>query len=159
MKIFALILTLFSAFSLPAAELVGKVTKVSDGDTIWVTAADGKREKVRMDRIDAPESKQEYGAESTRFLAELIAEKTVRVSYAKRDRYGRVLGIVYATTNGVENVDVNLAMVATGHAWHYSHFDKTPAYAEAERTARASRFGLWSLPNPVNPYAFRKRNR
>lgn len=136
-----------------AATLEGKVTRVSDGDTIWVTAG-GERVKVRMDRIDAPESKQEYGREATEFLKRRIYGKTVKVEWQKKDQYGRTLGVVY-----LDGADINLEMVATGNAWHYSHFDKTPAYAEVERCAREKGLGLWARPGAVRPYDFRKKNR
>lgn len=38
--------------------------KVSDGDTIWVADESGKRTKIRMCRIDAPEMNQPYGKEA-----------------------------------------------------------------------------------------------
>ena len=132
-----------------AATLEGKVTKVSDGDTIWVG-----RVKIRLDRIDAPESDQEYGKESAKHLRDLILGKDVKVEYEKRDRYGRVVGLVY-----LGGKDVNLEMVATGNAWHYSHFDKTPAYAEAQKSAREQNLGLWENPNPINPFEWRKMKR
>ena len=47
-------------------------------------------------------------------------------------------------------------MVATGNAWHYAHFDQTPEYAEAEKSARAARIGLWADESPINPYDFRQ---
>ena len=144
---------LFCALSAVAGELVGKVTKVSDGDTIWV-ATDSGREKVRMDRIDAPEKDQPFGKEASEMLSGKIYGKVVKVEYKRRDQYGRVLGIVFDGTN-----DVNLAMVREGGAWHYRYFDKTPAYDEAEADARASRRGLWALPNPINPYDWRKQHR
>ena len=50
-------------------------------------------------------------------------------------------------------------IAATGNAWHYSHFDKTEAYAEAEESARAARLGLWAAESPVNPYEFRRSQR
>ena len=136
------------------ATLEGVVTRVSDGDTIWVTTKDGPREKVRMDRIDAPESNQEYGKEATDYLARRVKGKTVSVEWQKRDQYGRILGIVR-----LDGADINLEMVATGNAWHYSHFDKTEAYAEAEESARAARLGLWAAESPVNPYEFRRSQR
>ena len=46
-----------------------------------------------------------------------------------------------------------------GCAWQYSHFDKTPAYAEAEREARTAKRGLWAADNPINPYQWRKSKR
>ena len=137
-----------------AATLEGVVTRVSDGDTIWVTPKGGRKEKVRMDRIDAPESQQEYGKEATEYLNRRIYGKTVKVEWEKRDRYGRLLGIVW-----LDGSDINLEMVATGNAWHYSYHDKTPAYIAAEKSARADKRGLWSRPNPENPYDFRLRNR
>ena len=157
MKSLLLFGVFFASLSLFAAELVGKVTRVSDGDTVWVTDASGKKEKIRLDRIDAPESQQEYGSEATKALTRLVGNQKVRVEYEKRDQYGRILGIIYATTNGVANVDINLVMVATGNAWHYSYFDKTKAYADAEKAAREAKRGLWSKPRPVNPYEFRKK--
>ena len=61
------------------------------------------------------------------------------------------MGIVY-----LDGTDINLEMVATGNAWHYAHFDQTPEYAEAEKSARAARLGLWAGESPINPYDFRQ---
>ena len=140
---------LVAAFAAWGKTLEGKVTRVSDGDTIWVD-----RVKVRLDRIDAPESKQAYGKESTEYLKRRIHGKVVKVEWEKTDQYGRTLGVVF-----LDGADINLEMVATGNAWHYSHFDKTAEYAEAEKVARENRLGLWSAPSPENPYEFRKRAR
>lgn len=134
--------------------ITGKVTKVSDGDTIWVTPAGGMKVKVRLDRIDAPESDQPYGKESAKALKDLIFGKEVRIDYAKKDQYGRILGIIYL---GAE--DINLKMVRESHAWHYAYFDKTPAYNEAEKTAKNQKSGLWAGVNPLNPYQWRKSHK
>ena len=148
--------------------IIGKVTKVSDGDTIHVVTDGNVKFKVRLDRIDAPESDQPYGKESTAYLSSLIRGKTVRVEWVKKDQYGRVLGIVYLDkieqsnnpNNRTIRQDVNLTMVATGNAWHYSYFDKTAEYASAEAEARQNRRGLWSADEkPVNPYEWRKAKR
>lgn len=56
-----LITTFLLAAVVNAAELVGNVTKVSDGDTVWVTDNKGEREKIRLNGIDAPESTQAFG--------------------------------------------------------------------------------------------------
>ena len=134
-------------------EISGKVTRVSDGDTVWVSTGHG-RHKVRLNRIDAPESDQPYGKESAAHLKSLIGGKQVRVEYEKLDQYGRILGIIF-----LGETDINLQMVKDGCAWHYKHFDKTPAYAEAERAAREAKRGLWSAPDPINPYQWRKAKR
>ena len=137
-----------------AAEISGIVTKVSDGDTIWVETNGGKREKVRLNRIDAPESDQPYGKAAAKRLKELVDGKSVRVVYEDADRYGRILGIVY-----VSDSDINLQMLREGCAWHYKYYDKTKSYSDAENEARAAKRGLWESHNPVNPYEWRKSKR
>ena len=137
--------------------VVGLVTRVSDGDTIWVTDADGKN-KIRLAKIDAPESDQPYGKEATGFLRWLIYGKEVEVRWTTKDRYGRIIGVVMIKREN-ETIDVNLAMVKNGCAWHYSFNDHTPAYADAEQDARKSHLGLWRSDSPVNPYLWRKSKR
>lgn len=136
-----------------AQTIVGTVTRVCDGDTIWV--CDGiARRKIRLDRIDAPESSQPFGNESATHLKSLIDGKDVRVEYKSTDRYGRILGIVL-----LGETDINLLMVREGFAWHYRHFDKTPSYSAAESEARAAKRGIWAETAPVTPHEWRKRKR
>ena len=134
--------------------IIGHCTKVSDGDTIHVVTDGNEKFKVRLDRIDAPEKDQPHGKESTAYLTSLIRGKTVRVEWQKKDQYGRVLGIVY-----LDKTDINLKMVETGNAHHYSYFDKTPAYAAAESAAKEKKLGLWAADNPINPYEWRRSKR
>ena len=133
-----------------SSDLVGRVVKVADGDTITILDSSKTQHKIRLHGIDAPEKKQAYGDAAGRYLSGLVAGKEVRVAWSKRDKYNRILGTVYA--NGEE---VNLEMLKAGYAWHYKRFDSTPAYAQAESTARAARRGLWAGLNPVPPEQFR----
>ena len=148
--------------------IIGRCTKVSDGDTIHVVTDGNVKFKVRLDRIDAPEKDQPYGKESTAYLTTLIRGKTVRVEWVKKDQYGRVLGIVYATVPSASSrtgadqkpQDINLLIVSTGNAHHYSYFDKTPAYAAAESAAKEKKLGLWAAGDTVvSPYEWRKNKR
>ena len=132
--------------------VVGDVARVVDGDTVWVKVDGDSLLKVRMNRIDAPESDQPFGDVSTAALAGLVSNRIVKVQCTGRDKYGRTLGIVF-----LGELDVNLEMVRRGFAWHYKYFDDTPEYAEAERIARGARLGLWQTGMPVNPYDWRHR--
>ena len=152
-KTLYIILLFFSAQLIFAAEIIGKVVGISDGDTITIIDTSNSRYRIRLDRIDAPERRQPFGEKSKQYLSALIFGKQVRIEYGKKDRYGRILGVVFC--GGQE---INLVMVQHGMAWHYSYYDKTECYA-AEREARRKKIGLWSDPNPVNPYDFRKRKR
>ena len=133
-----------------ANELVGRIVRVSDGDTVTVLDAAKGQHKIRLLDIDAPESSQAYGQKSKDLLASLIAGKDVRVVYSETDQYGRVLGTIF-----LGDEDVNLKMVEAGLAWRY-HYSKNPRYGAAEQAARVARRGLWADRNPVDPWAFRK---
>src|SRR5262245_50122747 len=72
--------------------IIGKVVGVSDGDTITVLDEQKRQYKIRLEGIDAPESKQDYGSRAKQSLSDLVFNKTVTVTSSKKDRYGRVLG-------------------------------------------------------------------
>lgn len=152
MKFIAVPLVAFVALAVSAnAE---RVVKVSDGDTIIVLDASCVQTRVRLWAIDAPEKKQPYGEASRRHLAEKIAGKEVRLEPHGRDRYGRLLAVVWL---GDENE--NLAQVRDGFAWHYVQFAKKAyEYAEAEKAAREKRAGLWNDASPVPPWVYRRRS-
>src|SRR5215212_4481249 len=73
------------------ADFIGRVVKVSDGDTVTVLV-ENKQVRVRLDAIDAPELKQAFGSRSQQSLAEMCAAKSVRVIERGLDRYGRTVG-------------------------------------------------------------------
>ena len=152
MKPLFLLSLLLLSLSLFSAEIIGKVVGVSDGDTITVLDdMDQGKFRIRLDKIDAPEKKQAFGNKAKQFLSTLIFGKKVSIRFKSIDNYGRVLGVV-----SLDGKEINLVMVQNGYAWHYSYYDKTPAYIEAEKQARAEKKGLWQDPNPINPYQFRK---
>ena len=142
------------SFSLYSGEIVGRVVRITDGDTITILDAANKQHKIRFQDIDAPEKSQAFGNVSRLYLSSLVAGKNVCVKYKNCDRYGRILGTVY-----VNGKDSDLEMLKTGLAWHYKRYDSTPAYAQAEAEARAVRRGLWADPNPIPPEQFKHPNR
>jgi endonuclease YncB( thermonuclease family) len=135
----------------------GRVVGIADGDTITVLDASKSQHRIRLQGIDAPESRQAFGARSKQHLSDLVFNKEVSIEWEKRDRYGRVLGKVLAGGR-----DACLAHVRAGMAWHYKHYqdEQSPEdrrlYAEAEREAREARRGLWADPDPTPPWDFRR---
>ena len=141
MKSLFLLSLLFLSLSLFSAEIIGKVVGVSDGDTITVSDnLDKGKFRIRLNKIDAPEKKQAFGNKAKQYLSSLIFGKQVSVRFKEIDRYGRVLGVIYC-----DGAEINLVMVQNGYAWHYSYYDKTPAYIQAEKQARADKKGLWGV--------------
>ena len=63
-----------------------RVTRVFDGDTLWVKpVAGGRYRKLRIDGIDAPEICQRGGAASRDALAARVLNQVVEVSVRYED--------------------------------------------------------------------------
>jgi len=90
-------------------EYWAKIDRVVDGDTVDVTFDLGfnllKRERVRLQGIDAPETRtrdleeKEKGLESKKFLEEWVQEHgpdfIIATQYNAKGKYGRVIGRIY----------------------------------------------------------------
>jgi micrococcal nuclease len=133
----------------------GTVSRVVDGDTLWVkTEGDGEPPVVvRLDGIDAPESCQAGGAEATAALNALALGRTVTVRVVARDEHGRSVGKVFDGDK-----DLGDRMVRDGQAWSSRYqYDRGPYVAE-ERMALALKRGLHSADGAVQPRDFRKQH-
>jgi micrococcal nuclease len=75
----------------PPMPFMGKVVKVTDGDTIHVLL-DRETHKIRLLHMDAPESKQAFGTKAKQALSDKVFGKEVKVVWKARDRYKRILG-------------------------------------------------------------------
>ena len=162
------LLTIGLLTSTQAAELKGKIISIADGDTATLLVLENQskllkpleKEKVniktqyriRLNDIDAPESKQAFGNKSKENLKNYIYQKDVVVKYESTDKYGRILGTIY-----YQGKDINLQQVKDGYAWVYRHYSKKQDYIKEEEKARQERKGLWADKNPINPYDFRRK--
>jgi endonuclease YncB( thermonuclease family) len=61
-----------------AAEISGRVVGITDGDTLTVLV-DREQSKVRLAKIDTPESEQPYASRARQALSNLAFGKAVRV--------------------------------------------------------------------------------
>jgi len=147
----------------------GGCVEVVDGDTIILETSQGSK-RVRLMYIDAPESKQKsfrktkyskdffrIGRHSTVALKEMIENKTVRVFYRNKDRYGRFLGEVF-----LGGQSINLRMIRKGQAviYWFTKFETSyqrSTYMEALNYAQRHRQGIWRVGNFYDPYKWRKK--
>ena len=143
-----------------SSQYYGTVTRVSDGDTLWlrpeISSSRGltdKPIKLRLKGVDAPERCQPWGQQSQVALSEKTLNRRVRWYADERDDYGRRLGHVW-----LDGEDVGAWMVSQGHAWSYRFRGADGPYAEQESAARQSRRGLFADTNAVQPRQFRKSN-
>ncbi len=140
-----------------ADTLIGKVVGVTDGDTITVLDGQQTQHKIRLMGIDCPEKAQPFGQNAKQSLSDLVFGRSVKVEWQKLDRYERIVGKVL-----VNDQDANLEQVRRGLAWHYKKYEREQepldraAYSQAEIEARMGNRGLWSDPEPIPPWDWRK---
>ena len=107
-----------------------KVTRVVDGDTIDVEIDLGfkvlHRARVRMLGIDTPESRtrnleeKALGLASKARLKALLKGSQVEIECSKeKGKFGRVLGIVWATDKEGNRTNCNNQLIEEGHARPY----------------------------------------
>ncbi len=144
-----------------ALHYTGTVTKIVDGDTIYVKRDDtgDNPQKIRFLGINTPEKGYEnngewvedpepYSLEATDFNYNLLNQKTVTVYYAKdpnyrTDNFGRLLGVIV-----VDNRIANIELLRNGLAKRYFYNEnpilKVEQWVKAEASARLRRINLWS---------------
>lgn len=131
----------------------GVVSKVTDGDSLWLTPAGKPPIEVRLRDIDAPEACQAWGVEARSALAELALNKVATLQISARDSYGRTLGVLM-----IDDLNVGKFLVENGHAWSTrSRWDQGPLVKQ-EKMARALSRGLHSTPGAVQPVQFRREH-
>jgi micrococcal nuclease len=136
------------------ADLIGRVTRVVDGDTVKVRLAPGRGTRtVRYIGVDTPETVkpgepvQCFGKAASAFNERLVEGRRVRLKIGRerRDRYGRLLAYVYVRGRG--NPFVNAELLRRGYARTLAippNTDRAGRFAELERRARNDGRGLWS---------------
>ena len=136
-----------------AADFRATVTYVTDGDTVWVRPAAGSgRIELRLLDLDAPEGCQPFGAEARQALRDRVQGQVVQVHTRGTDDYGRELARIEH-----RGEDVGRWLVRSGYAWSMRFHGRSGPYGALEAQARHERKGLWALPAPLEPRAFRKR--
>jgi micrococcal nuclease len=131
--------------SSPAERVEARVTRHTDGDTLWLSGIG----KVRLIGVDTPEVHGRvecFGRAASAFVRRLLP-LGARVRYSlgvePRDRYGRTLAYLYTDDGRF----VNLLLVRRGYAQPLTvpPNDRFAArFVAAARRARAHGVGLWA---------------
>lgn len=128
-----------------------RVTRVHDGDTVWVKPlAGGPYRKLRLLGIDAPEICQAGGEASRDALAGRILRQVVRIEEHGDDTYGRGLARIE-----LEGLDINAWLLESGQAWASGG---GAVYRRLEAAAQQDRRGLFARPGAEPPPDFRRRH-
>ncbi|NJM00396.1 MAG: thermonuclease family protein [Synechococcaceae cyanobacterium SM2_3_2] len=126
---------------------------ISDGDTIRLD-----NQRIRLACIDAPESDQPFGSQSTQRLSQIVGNgSNLQVRTVDRDRYGRTIAKLY-----VGDLYVQEQLVRDGLAWVYTQcLNRCPTTAgsllRAQEEAQVYRRGVWSSDESIAPWQWRQR--
>ena len=117
---------------------------------------DKEQVRIRLFGIDCPERGQDFGARAKQLTSDLSFGKIVDVTEVDIDRYKRVVAIITFPDGKI----LNEALVAASMAWVYQRYcnrEECSRWLELEEEARKQKIGIWSMPNPMPPWEFRRR--
>ena len=136
------LLVLIASTAISGESITGH-PRIVDADTL----AFGK-ERVRIEGIDAPETRQSCrdaagrsyacGKTATAALRARVGTAPVTCRGDKRDRYGRLIGFCFFA----DGMDLNEWVVRQGHALAYRKYSMR--YVAAEDAAKAEGVGIWA---------------
>ena len=107
-------------------------------------------------RVDCPDKGQAYGKHAKHAASDLAFGKEVTLQTHGLDKYGRTLADVLLP----DGTNVNHTLVKNDWCWWYRKYAPGHTVLEGlEKDAREAKKGLWADPQPVPPWAWRKRTR
>lgn len=139
-----------------------RVIKVHDGDTISVIL-NGRKEKVRLIGIDAPEIKQRpWGTRARKHLEKMLmaSNRTVILEFdvERRDKYGRLLCYIFTPDRKM----LNIQMVKNGYAVLLTippNIRYVDELRSAQNEAKQYKRGIWGTKGlRESPGDYRKKH-
>ncbi|MFQ3549339.1 MAG: thermonuclease family protein [Armatimonadota bacterium] len=130
-----------------------KVIGIIDGDTIRILK-DKETIRVRLHGIDCPEKNQPYYEKAKQFTSKHTYEKTVFINKRTEDRYQRWVADVLLP----DGRNLNHLIVENGLGWRYEKYTPNDSTLKnLEKKARKAKINIWSEPDPIPPWKFRKK--
>ncbi|PWK18569.1 thermonuclease family protein [Xanthomarina spongicola] len=133
----------------------GKVVGITDGDTFKLLTQDSTLLIVRLANIDCPERKQPFSIKAKEFVSQAIFNKEVTIKVLKKDRYRRLISVVYYN----DNLNLNQELLKAGLAWHYLKYSNDTTLQMLEDQAKKNKVGLWQDPTAIAPWEWRNKKK
>jgi endonuclease YncB( thermonuclease family) len=147
----------------------GRVVAVIDGDTLTVDVSGKGHLQVRLAWADAPDRLQDHGEAARASLGAMAGGQAVRLEGLASTK-GQWFATIWAVAPGApcanancpKTLDLGLAQITRGLAWHERRaLGQSPQalgqYEQAEFQAKIRRIGLWAGKNPTPPWDWRGR--
>ncbi len=157
-RLVVIALLILCCHTLPANAntLQGLVREVHDGKTISIENT-GRRIKVVLKGMDAPEPDQPYGDVALRHLTSLILNRPVAIELNGLGAGSTLIGKVICAER-----DIALQMIRDGAAWFERSYENGLSEADrrlydaSEQAARSEHRGIWQDPSPTPPWEWRQ---
>jgi len=114
----------------------GFVSRVIDGDTLVL--ANGQ--KLRLLGINTPEKSMSFSLEATKFVRELVENKSVDIESHGLDKYGRTLAYVFSDDKNINKIILQEGLATLYYYGKDKYYDNLKG---AEEFARLNKKGLW----------------
>ena len=139
----------------PIAERFPYELKSAQPTAIWAgdqfqIDSDGTIHYYVLRGVEAPKPGQDFFLQSRQLLTDLIGNRELTIVVCGVDDHKREIANVV-----VDDIDVNLAIIAAGMAWYNRDIvDGWEQLQQAEQSARDQKKGLWQSAHPVRPSDF-----
>lgn len=149
MKYLYIFLLFFS--NIVFAQISGKVIGIKDGDTVVILLEGNIQKTLRVAEVDCPENSQPFGKNAKQFTSDQIFGKQINFIETDTDRYGRAIAKIY-----YDNKYLSAEIIKAGFGWWYYHYSNDKNLKMLEDEASKNKIGLWSDPNSIPPWEWRK---
>ena len=149
MKYLYIFLLFFS--NIVFAQISGKVIGIKDGDTVVILLEGNIQKTLRVAEVDSPENSQPFGKNAKQFTSDQIFGKQINFIETDTDRYGRTIAKIY-----YDNKYLSAEIIKAGFGWWYYHYSNDKNLEMLEDEASKNKIGLWSDPNSIPPWEWRK---
>ncbi len=122
----------------PGDYIYARVERVYDGDTFEAITHHGVRIRVRLAEIDTPEKGEPFSNRARETLQRMVDHDEVAIRLFDIDKYGRIVGRVFA-----DGTDTSAELVRLGLAAVYRRYAKDPQLYKLEAEARKAGRGFW----------------
>ncbi len=104
--------------ALPAnIDFSGRVTRIVDGDTFWIS---GQDVRIRVWGLDAPETNRPGGSAATAAMTRLVSGQVLHCRQRDIDRFGRIVGQCFLP----DGRDITREMIRSGTSTEFCRFSR-----------------------------------
>lgn len=124
-----------------------------DGDTCRFIRKNGRKLKIRLDGVDAPERGAPFAKEAREFTVSFLKEKNVELRCSGKKSFDRRVCKV-----NVGGQDLGSELVKQGLAWDAPRFSKG-RYQSEQTLAMQEKRGLWTQDKVESPTCQRRQSK